>query len=50
MRSVGGALAGPRYYNDGPYYAAAPYPYGCTVQRERYWDGYRWRIHRVRVC
>lgn len=40
-----GPYGGPYY--GGPYYAAAP---GCGVRRERFWDGYRWRIHRVRVC
>ena len=45
---IGGA-ARPYGYDDGPYYAAAPYP-GCGVRRERFWDGYRWRTHRVRAC
>src|SRR6266851_5254154 len=35
---VGGALAGPGYYGT------------CTWQRQRFWDGYGWRIRRVRVC
>jgi hypothetical protein len=34
------------YYAGGPYYAAEP----CGVRRERFWDGYGWRIRRVRVC
>ena len=38
---------GPAYYGGGPYYA---YGGGCYFQRERYWDGYGWRVHRVRVC
>lgn len=36
-----------------PAYGPGYYPaYGgyCTIQRERYWDGWRWRVHRVRVC
>ena|SRR6201996_3508173 len=57
---------GPAYYGPGPYYAPgyaapAPYyggpayvaaqdPYGCYWQRQRFWDGYGWRIRRVRVC
>ena len=32
--------------------AAARYYYRphCWWSRERYWNGYRWRWHRVRVC
>jgi len=37
-----------------PYYAPAygAYGYGpaCTIQRERFWDGWGWRIRHVRVC
>ena len=62
---VGGAIAagpgyygyGPRYYGPGygyyggPAYVAAPgYEDGCYWQRQRFWDGYGWRIRRVRVC
>jgi hypothetical protein len=63
---VGGAIAaspgyygyGPGYYGPGygyyggPAYVAAPGPYdgGCVWQRQRFWDGYGWRIRRVRVC
>jgi hypothetical protein len=62
---VGGAIAaspypygyGPGYYGYGPgygYYGAPAYvaddPYGCYWQRQRFWDGYGWRIRRVRVC
>jgi hypothetical protein len=45
-----GAMSGPPAY---PAYGPGYYPaYGgyCTIQRERYWDGWRWRVHRVRVC
>ena len=35
------------YYGGGPYYASEP---GCGWRRERFWDGYRWRVHRVQVC
>jgi hypothetical protein len=58
---VGGALAGPGYYGPGyygpgyGYYGGGPAyvagPYGdCYWQRQRFWDGYGWRIRRVRVC
>jgi hypothetical protein len=58
---VGGAIAsspyyygpGPYYYGPGPYYApgyVAADPYGCYWQAQRFWDGYGWRIRRVRVC
>lgn len=60
---IGGALAGPGYYYGpgyygpryygpgygyyGPGYVAAP---GCYWQRQRFWDGFGWRVRRVRVC
>jgi hypothetical protein len=63
---VGSAVANPYYYGPGPYYGGPrPYPYygyggpayvaaedsyGCYWQRQRFWDGYSWRIRRVRVC
>jgi hypothetical protein len=59
---VGGAIAGPGYYYGpgyypgprygyyGPGYAAGDYYGGCYWQRQRFWDGYGWRIRRVRVC
>jgi hypothetical protein len=58
---VGGAIAsspgygyGPGYYGPGPgpaYVAGPGYgPDGCFWQRQRFWDGYGWRIRRVRVC
>jgi hypothetical protein len=63
---VGSAVANPYYYGPGPYYGGPrPYPYygyggpayvaaedsyGCYWQRQRFWDGYGWRIRRVRVC
>ena len=41
---------GPGYgYYGGPAYVAAD-PYGCYWQRQRFWDGYVWRIRRVRIC
>lgn len=40
----------PRYYAPGPSYVADDY-YGCCVwQKQRFWDGYAWRVRRVRVC
>ena len=54
-----GAYGGPGYYGYGygPGYAYAPAPVyygaygpGCTIRRERVWDGYGWIIRRVRVC
>jgi hypothetical protein len=62
---VGGALAGPGYYGYGPSYTYGPgYGYygggpayvaddyygGCFWQRQRFWDGYGWRVRRVRIC
>jgi hypothetical protein len=53
---VGGAIASsPGYYGPGygyyggpgPAYVAAP---GCYWQRQRFWDGYGWRVRNVRVC
>jgi hypothetical protein len=37
------------YYGGGPAYVADG-PYGCYWQRQRFWDGYGWRIRSVRVC
>jgi hypothetical protein len=38
---------GPGYYGYG-----APVYYGprCYIARQRVWDGYGWRLRRVRVC
>jgi hypothetical protein len=61
---VGGAIAsqngyygpgyygpGYGYYGGGPAYVADPgYGPACYVQRQRFWDGYGWRVRRVRVC
>jgi hypothetical protein len=57
---VGGAIAsqngyyGPGYgYAPGPAYVADPGygpPPGCYWQRQRFWDGYGWRVRSVRVC
>jgi len=41
----------PRYYAPGPGYVAdGYYGDGCVWQKQRFWDGYAWRIRRVRVC
>jgi hypothetical protein len=56
---VGGAIAsqnryyGPGYYEPGyGYYGGPTYVEGppCVVQRQRFWDGYGWRVRNVRVC
>jgi uncharacterized membrane protein len=56
---VGGAIAaspygyGPGYYGPGyGYYGGPAYVVddGCYWQRQRFWDGYGWRIRRIRVC
>ena len=56
---VGGAIAshngyyGPGYYGPGygyyggPVYVAEP---SCFWQRQRFWDGYGWRVRSVRLC
>src|SRR5665213_2901375 len=47
---IGGAAAnsgyGPGYYGPGPVY----YGPHCWWHRERFWDGFGWRLRRVRVC
>jgi hypothetical protein len=58
---VGGAIAsqngyGPGYYGPGygyyggPAYVADPGYAPCVWQRQRFWDGYGWRVRRVQVC
>jgi hypothetical protein len=58
---VGGAIAsqngyyyGPGYYSPGyggPAYVVDPgYGESCIWQRQRFWDGYGWRVRNVRVC
>jgi len=37
----------PAYYGPGPAYVAGP---PCYWRRERFWDGYGWRIRRIQVC
>jgi hypothetical protein len=39
------------YYAGGPAYVATPgYGGACYLQRQRFWDGYGWRVRRVQVC
>jgi hypothetical protein len=57
---VGSTFAGPHYgayAYDYPAYGAYPgygaysaYGSECFVRRERFWNGFGWRIRRVRVC
>lgn len=48
-----GAATAPYYYGPGPYYyGPGPYYDGpdCYWTHQRYWNGYRWHVRRVRVC
>ena len=52
---IGGAIAnGGGYYGPGYGYYGGPAPAyyggGCYLRRERFWDGYGWRVRRVQVC
>ena len=49
---IGSAVASPYYYGAPAYYGPAPVYYGphCWWERHRFWDGWGWRIERVRVC
>ncbi|MGB3867671.1 MAG: hypothetical protein WBA29_18815 [Xanthobacteraceae bacterium] len=58
---LGGALLGAAIANSRPAYAAPPPAYvapapvyveepPCHVERERFWDGYGWRMRHIRVC
>jgi hypothetical protein len=58
---VGGAIASQNgyYYGPGGYYGPGYGYYGgptyvegppCVWQRQRFWDGYGWRVRNVRVC
>ncbi len=48
---IGGAIAASRpapvYVSPGPVYVEEP---ACRLVRERFWDGYGWRVRRVQVC
>ena len=39
------AASGPYYYGPGPVYYG-----GCYWTHQRFWDGWGWRVQRVRVC
>lgn len=47
-----GAIIGSIAANNGAYYRPGPVYYGprCYWGHQRFWDGYGWRRHRVRVC
>jgi len=47
---LGAALAAQRPYYDA--YAYEPVYFGprCYGRRERFWDGWRWHVHRVEDC
>lgn len=54
---IGGAAANGGYYGPGPgpgygYYGGPAYVAGppCYWHRERFWDGYGWRVRRVQIC
>ena len=47
---LGGAIAASRpapVYAPAPVYVEEP---PCRLVRERFWDGYGWRMRRVQVC
>ncbi len=47
---IGAALAAPRpYYYSYAYEPVDFEPY-CRVRRERFWDGWRWRVRRIEDC
>jgi hypothetical protein len=54
QRGAAAGVAGPgRYYEPAPYGAGpGPYDYfgSCEWVTQRFWDGYGWRVRRVRVC
>jgi hypothetical protein len=60
---IGSAIANsqPRYAAPAPVYDAPPPPAYidepeyvegpvCHVERQRFWDGYGWRMRRIQVC
>src|ERR1700681_997929 len=51
--SQNGYYGGPGYYGPGygaPAYVVDPGYGDCYLQRQRFWDGYGWRVRNVRVC
>jgi len=51
---IGSAVAGAYGPPPGYYYRPRPYYYAygprCFWTRQRFWNGYGWRLRRVRVC
>ncbi|MEJ2375243.1 MAG: hypothetical protein P8Y53_07020 [Pseudolabrys sp.] len=48
---IGSAVSHPYYYRPRTYYYGEPAYYRhCWWRPVRYWNGYRWRYRRVRVC
>jgi hypothetical protein len=51
---IGSAAHGPYYgYGPGYYYGSGPVYYRsrpCYWTHRRFWDGWGWRVQRVRVC
>ena len=49
---IGSAAARGPYYGPGPvYYGPGPAYYGgCYWTQERFWDGWGWRVRRIRIC
>lgn len=43
--AASGPYYGPAYYGPGPVYYG-----GCYWTRQKFWDGWTWRVQRVRVC
>ena len=41
---------GPVYYGGPAYYGPPPPGPGCYWQQQRYWNGWAWQLHPVRVC
>lgn len=46
---IGGAIASSRPAYAAPVYVDEGYP-ACRMVRERFWDGYGWRVRRYEVC
>jgi hypothetical protein len=50
---IGGAIIGGAIASSRPAYAAPVYvdeAPPCRMVRERFWDGYGWRVRRYEVC
>jgi hypothetical protein len=50
---LGAAIANPYGVAPAPVYVAPAPVYAepvCRVRRERFWDGYAWRVRTVEVC